>query len=129
MDFREVLKILIDKSRHYKKILQDIEDKNKRNSVDPGTEYSEYIKGTKELEVKLFFEKLDQANNYDFDQAIRNIENEFRLEKREDVRKIRKRIEFIHVVGITGFMIIILISVLYLIEPWLRMYNMNQIGL
>lgn len=129
VDFREVLRVLIDKSVYYKQILQEIEDRNKRNFIDPKAIYGPFIKESKELEVKLFFEKLDEANNYDFDQAIKNIQNEFRLEKRDDIRKIRKRIEFIHTVGVMGFMILILILVLYLIEPWLRLYNMNNIGL
>ena len=128
VDFREVLRVLIDKSVYYKQILQEIEDRNKRNFIDPKAIYGPFIKGSRELEVKLFFEKLDEANNYDFDQAIKNIQNEFKLEKREDIRMIRKRIDFIHTVGVMGFMILILILVLYLIEPWLKMYNMNNIG-
>ncbi|MDF2522569.1 MAG: hypothetical protein K0R31_210 [Clostridiales bacterium] len=128
VDFREVLRVLIDKSVYFKQILQEIEDRNKRNFIDPKAIYGSLIKDSKDLEVKLFFEKLDEANNYDFDQAIKNIQNEFRLEKREANRRIRKRIEFIHTMGILGFMMLILILVLYLIEPWLKLYSMNNIG-
>ncbi|MCG8501653.1 MAG: hypothetical protein MJB12_14805 [Firmicutes bacterium] len=127
VDFMEVLKILIDKSKYYKKILQEIEDKNKKNSVDNCRIYNTYIRNWKDVDLKLFFEKLDEANNYDFDQAILNIENEFRLQRREEIRKVRKRIEFIHVMGIMGFMLIITLLIVYLIIPWMQLYDMNKI--
>lgn len=128
VDFNEVLKILIDKSRYYKRILQEIEDMNRRNSVDNGLIYSSLIKKLTNINEKLFFEKLGEANNYDFDQAVQNIENEFRLERQETARRIRKRIEIINVAGLTGLMAVIAIMVFYLIFPWIRMYNMNSLG-
>lgn len=129
VDFREILKALIDKSKHYRSILQEFEDGNRRSSENMSLIYGRHIRNAKDLDVKLFFEKLDQGNNYNFEQAVINIENEFRLERREDMRSIRKRIELIHVMGVVGFMVIIVILVLYLIEPWLRMYDMRSFGL
>jgi len=128
VDFMSVLRCLIEKSRYYKPMLEEIEDKNKRNSINRREIYSNLIAGAGDINLKLFYEKLDEANNYDFDQAIRNIENEFQLEKREEQRKVRKRIEFIHVIGIMGMICIIVILMVYLIMPWLRMYNMQQLG-
>lgn len=128
VDFMKVLDCLIDKSRYYKNILEEIRENNLKNSVDTREVYTRYIKQTKDITVKLFFEKLDEANNYDFKQAVTNIENEFRLEKREAVRNVRKRIEVIHIAGVMGFMLIIAILTIYLIMPWMSMYNTNQTG-
>ena len=108
-------------------MLSDIEEKNKKNSVNNRDIYQELIKGAKDLDTKLFYEKLDQANNYDFDQAVLNIENEFKMEKRAQARKVRKQIEIIHAAGIIGFMFLVVILILYLIIPWIEAYNMNQI--
>jgi hypothetical protein len=127
VDFMELLKLLIDKSKYHKKMLIDIEEKNKKNSVNKRSIYRLLIKNAKDIDTKLFYEKLDQANNYDFDQAVLNIENEFKMEKRSDLRKVRKQIEIIHAAGIIGFMVLIVILIFYLIIPWIQAYNMNQI--
>lgn len=127
VDFMELLKILIDKSKYHKAMLCDIEEKNKRNSVNKRSIYQALIKNAKDIDTKLFYEKLDQANNYDFDQAVLNIENEFKMEKRSELRKVRKQIEIIHAAGIIGFMLLVVILILYLIIPWIKAYNMNQI--
>ncbi|MDH7567830.1 MAG: hypothetical protein QHH06_15445 [Clostridiales bacterium] len=129
VDFMEVLKILIARAKYYKSVLLDIEDKNKRNSVNTGEIYRDIYTSAKSLNEKLFFEKLDEANNYDFDQAVKNIAYEFNLERRELEREVRKRIDAIHVVGVTGFLLVILVMVIYLIQPWLSMYDLRQLGI
>jgi len=128
VDFLSVLKVLIRKSKYYKSILIEIEECNRLNSANNKEIYTNRIKNTKDLDEKLFFEKLDEANNYDFDQAIRNIENEFRLERRDQARKVRKRIEVIHLSGMLGAMVIIMLMVIYLILPWMELYSMSQMG-
>ncbi len=126
VDFMEVLSLLIQKSKYYKKILQQIEDSNRKNSIDNKTIYSTYIRQCKDIDLKLFFEKLDEANNCDFDKAILNIENEFKLHRREEIRSIKKQIEFIHIMGILGFMLIITVLIVYLIVPWMQLYDMQE---
>lgn len=127
VDFMELLKILMEKAKFHKKLLCEIEEKNKRNPINKRSIYQHLIREEKDIDLKLFYEKLDQANNYDFDQAILNIENEFKMEKRAELRKVRKQIEVINAAGIIGFMVLIVILILYLIFPWIKAYNMNQI--
>ncbi|MCX8130728.1 MAG: hypothetical protein N3I35_11590 [Clostridia bacterium] len=127
VDFSRLLKILGDKAKYHKKVIKEIEEMNKKNSIDNKNIYSSLIRNTKDIDMKLFYEKLDQANNYDFDQAVLNIENEFMMDRRTQARKIRKQTELIHAVGITGFMALIFILIIYLIIPWLEAYNMNQV--
>jgi len=128
VDFYKVLNILIEKSKLYRAFLEDVRDKNLKNTVDNHSIYQNYIKKSKRIDEKLFFEKLNQANNYDFEQAVQNIQNEFRLEKREEARKVRKKIEVIHIIGLTGLMLIITALIMYLIIPWTNMYDMNNFG-
>ncbi len=125
-DFMMVLDELIDKSKYYTKILKDIQDANKKNYQDNSKIYAKYIKESKDIETKLFYEKLDEANNYDFDQAIENIKNEFNLDKRAQLRKTKKMVETIHVWGIIGFMLLIVLLVLYLLLPWLSAYDLDS---
>ena len=126
-DFMMVLAELIDKSKYYKKILQEIEDSNKKNYEENTKIYQKYIQDSKDLETKLFFEKLDEANNYDFDQAILNIKNEFNLDKRMQTRKVKKMVESIHVWGLLGFMGLICIIIMYLLMPWLDTYQLGAL--
>jgi hypothetical protein len=123
--FQDVLNILIDKSKHYKNTLIEINKNINKNSNNPEELYREYIIRTNELEEKLFFEKLQMANNYDFSLAIENIKNEFKISQRETDRKVKKRVEGIHMVGVMGIMILIFIWVLYLILPWMQRFNME----
>jgi hypothetical protein len=127
VDFMELLEMLIERSKYYKEMLQEIQDANKRNNIDNKAIYMNLISNTKNLDLKLFYEKLDQANNYDFDQAILNIHNEFKMEKREVARKIKKRIDLINILGILFFMILIVILIMYLMIPWMKSYNMSQL--
>ncbi|GAB6088043.1 hypothetical protein [Alkaliphilus crotonatoxidans] len=127
VDFIEVLVRLIDKSKYYEKMLRAIERENKKNTVSNQTIYRQFIHREKDIDIKLFLEKLDQANNYDFDQAIINIENEFKLERRQQIRKVRKQIEFIHAWGIIGSFLLIALLTVYMLRPWLTAYDMNQL--
>ena len=107
-----------------KKILLEIEESNKKNYEENTKIYQKYINESKDLETKLFFEKLDEANNYDFDQAIINIKNEFNLDKRMQTRKVKKTVENIHVWGLVGFMALIVLIIFYLLMPWMTSYDM-----
>jgi len=127
VDFMTVLRELIDKSKYFKKTLQEIEDYNKKNYEENTRIYLKYIQQAKDVETKLFFEKLDEANNYDFDQAILNIKNEFNLDKRVQNRKCKKAVENIHIWGLVGFMALIVMMIMYLLLPWLTIYDMNSL--
>lgn len=126
VDFMMVLEVLIHRSKYYRKNLLFIQRENKKNTQPNQEIYRGFIQRMKDIDEKLFFEKLDQANNYDFDQAIVNIENEFRLEQRQRMRKVRKQIELIHVGGILGSFMLIALLTLYMLIPWLTAYDMTQ---
>jgi len=128
VDFNEVLESLIEKARFYRPDLENIKEKTIRNSVDNNDIYKPYMKKTKSISEKLFFEKLCEAQNYDFDQTIKNIAYEFKLDRREEARNVKKRIELIHVWGLVGLMAIIFVMILYLVMPWMRAYDLGNIG-
>ncbi|MCG8539950.1 MAG: hypothetical protein MJA82_08430 [Clostridia bacterium] len=125
--YSEVLDIIVDKSKYYRQILKKIQFLRQKNTVDNKNIYKEgYLGGTNNLELKLFLEKLDQADNYDYDQAILNIENEFKTDKRERARKIKKRIEVMEIFGLVGSLVIITFMTIYLLLPWLSSYDLNS---
>ncbi|MCT4611764.1 MAG: hypothetical protein N4A47_00175 [Clostridia bacterium] len=129
VDFMDLLKDLIEKSKYHKNMLKDIEDLNKRNYIDNTSIYKGYISRAKDINIKLFYEKLDEANNYDFDQAILNIKNEFELEKRVETRKIKKQVEMINMWGVVGFIVLILLIIGYMLQPWLSAYNFSDFNM
>lgn len=125
--YNEVLDIIISKSKYHKNILNQIQVLRNKNTIDNKKIYREdYLGQIKDLELKLFLEKLDQADNYDYNQAILNIENEFKTDKRERARKIKKRIELMEFVGIAGSMGIIALITIYLLLPWLSIYDLSS---
>ncbi len=125
--YNEVLDIIISKSKYHRNILKKIQMLRNKNTIDNRKIYKEsYLGSIKDLELKLFLEKLDQADNYDYAQAILNIENEFKTDKRERARRIKKRIELMEFVGIAGSMGIIALITIYLLLPWLSIYDLNS---
>jgi len=125
VDFRKVMKSIIARAYYFKKDLELIEDVHKKSNIDNRRFYTELIDSTKDVNVKLFYEKLDQAANYDFDQAVKNIAGDFATEKREYARYIRKKLELIHVVGIVGILILLTIEMGYLLAPWMQLMNLE----
>lgn len=125
VDFMDLLEGLIEKAKYHKTMLEDIQDLNKRNYIDNRDIYKSYIRRANDINLKLFYEKLDEANNYDFDQAILNIKNEFKLEKRVETRNIKKKIESIHILGIVGFMALTLLVIVYMLIPWMTAYDIS----
>ena len=126
-NFKEVLKNMIQRSYYNQNFLREIEKVNDETDSKIKSFYGNYISLEKDIDKKLFYEKLDEANNYDFDKAIINIKNEFALERRERQRKIKKREEFMHTIGLTGFMVIFTVTLLYLIIPWMQFYSIDNI--
>ncbi|MBN4062612.1 hypothetical protein JYU21_00330 [Alkaliphilus sp. AH-315-G20] len=126
VNFMELLSILISKSKYYSVTLKEIQKLNYKNSIDSKVIYLDLVSNCKDIDVKLFYEKLDQANNYNFSQAIKNIKSEFYIEKRRDIRAVKKQMELINAIGIIGCFLIIAIMTMYMLVPWLFAYDMSQ---
>ncbi len=122
-DFNEVLDILIYESLYYKPVLEEIKNVTARNTINNSDIYGKYMRKAVNISERLFLEKLCEAQNYSFDQAVRNISYEYKLERREKERNVRKRVEMIHLWGIAGTMAVIFLIILYLITPWMGMLN------
>ena len=72
------------------------------------------------MDTKLFIEKLEIADCHSFEDAMRNIRDDFFQQKRILARKTKKRIELIHIVGVVGMFLLITVLMLYLLGPWLK---------
>lgn len=125
VDYQQVLKQLIARSQYYRLALEDIQEAHKQSNVDQMQYYRTLLTQTKELDVRLFFEKLDLASNYDFEQAVQAIANDFSQEKREEARRVKKKVESIHIVGVVGLFFLITLLMLYLLGPWLEQLSLT----
>ena len=94
--------------------------------VDKEDFFSELLINTKDIDSKLFYEKLFIGFLYDFDLAIRSIEGDFLQEKRAYARFIKKRVNLIHIVGVTGLFVAMTILLMYMLKPWLNSMNFQQ---
>lgn len=127
VDFTSVIKTMIEKSSFYKQDLQNILEALRKSNLDREEYFSTLLAETKDIDSKLFFEKLNIAFFYDFDQAVQGIAGDFEQEKRAHTRFIKKKIGLIHIIGITGLFVIMTILLIYMLQPWLNSFDMTQI--
>ncbi len=125
MNFTEILSLLIKKSKYYKDILLQIEVVNNKNTVENEQVYRDILSSVKDYDAKLFFEKLEQANNSNFNYAIKNIEEEELITQEERKIKVNQRVESIHAFGVVGAFIIIFLLINYLLIPWLQSQDIS----
>ena len=119
VDYLQVVNTMYERSFFYRHDLEQLMDILRKNNIDKEDFFGELLLRTGDLDSKLFYEKLSIGFLYDFDLAIRNIEADFIQEKRAHARYIKKRINFIHIIGITGLFIAMAILLLYMLQPWL----------
>ena len=100
---------------------------NWESAVDKEEFYRCLMEDTDDINIRLFYEKLNIAANYDFDLAVKSITDDFKREKREHERHVKKRIELINIIGITGLFIIITILMVYLLRPWMEMMEISNL--
>lgn len=118
--FMDILAKMKNKSKYHSDFFNSIYEANIKTNMKLKELYSQFIQDERNLEFKLFYEKLDQANNYDFDQAILNIKNEFKIDRKARERRIKKQIQKIEIHGGVATLILVSIMVaLYLLKPWL----------
>lgn len=120
VDYVRVIRLLSERAVYYKSNLDAILEMHRMSNVDKEQFYKRIIHTAPDMDSKLFFEKLELADCYSFDDALRNIHDDFLQQKRVLARKIKKRIELLHVIGVVGMFLIITILMLYLLGPWLE---------
>lgn len=126
INFTDILGLLINRSKYYRNILLQIEVVNNKNTVENEQVYREILSSVKDDDAKLFFEKLEQANNNNFTYAIKNIEEEELMTQEERKTKIDQRVEAIHAFGVVGAFIIIFLLANYLLIPWLQSQDISS---
>lgn len=126
VDFGKLMKTMIGRADYFKQDLEAIYETHQKSNTDTEQFYSQLKADTKDIDIKLFYEKLDMAANYDFDLAVKTIRDDFIREKRENARKVKKKVELINIVGIAGLFIAIAILMIYLLSPWLTMLEISN---
>lgn len=125
VDFTKVIKTMIDKSFYYKKDLMDIMEAFRKSNLDREEFFGNLLENTKDIDSKLFYEKLHIAFFYDFDLAVKGISGDFEQEKRAQARLVKKKISLIHIIGITGLFVVMTILLIYMLQPWLASLDMS----
>ena len=123
VDTMQVISTMYGRSYYYKQQLEQIMDALRKSTIDKEDFFNDLLADAEDLDSKLFFEKLSIGFLYDFDMAIQNIEADFLQEKRAYARQLKKRIDLIHIVGVTGLFIAMTILMVYLLKPWLITMN------
>lgn len=123
VDTMQVISTMYGRSYYYKQQLEQIMDALRKSTIDKEDFFNELLLQSEDIDSKLFFEKLSIGFLYDFDMAIQNIEADFIQEKRAYARQLKKRIDLIHIVGVTGLFIAMTILMVYLLKPWLITMN------
>lgn len=127
VDYMQVVNAMYERSAFYKNDLEQIMDVLRKSNVDKEEFFYELLYSTKDIDSKLFYEKLSIGFLYDFNLAVRSIGADFDQEKRAYARFIKKRVNFIHIVGITGLFIAMTIILIYMLKPWLSSMSLNII--
>lgn len=125
VDFTTVIKTMIDKSFYYKKDLMDIQEALRKSNLDREEFFGKLLEDTKDIDSKLFYEKLNIAFFYDFDMAVKGISGDFEQEKRAHARLVKKKIGLIHIIGVTGLFVAMTILLIYMLQPWLASLDMT----
>ena len=120
VDCMQVINNMYDRAEYFKTDLERIMDILRKSNVDKEDYFNELLNETSDIDTKLFFEKISIGILYDFDLAIKSIAGDFAQEKREYARFIKKRINLIHIVGVTGLFIAMTILLMYMLKPWLE---------
>ena len=123
VDYMQVVNAMYERSYCYRQDLERIMDVLRKSSIDKEDFFSELLEESADLDSKLFYEKLSIGFLYDFDLAVRNIEADFLQEKRAYARFIKKRVNFIHIIGITGLFIAMAVLLIYMLQAWLKSMN------
>ena len=126
IDYMQVVNGMYERALYYKQDLEKIMDILRKSNVDKEDFFNELLVNTTDLDSKLFYEKLYIGFLYDFDLAVRSIEGDFLQEKRAYARFIKKRVNLIHIVGITGLFAAMTILLMYMLKPWLNSMNLQQ---
>lgn len=127
VDFTTVIKTMIEKSYYYKQDLMNILEALRKSNLDREEFFGQLLGETKDIDSKLFFEKLNIGFFFDFDMAVKGISGDFEQEKRAHARLIKKKISLIHIMGITGLFIAMTILLIYMLQPWLESLDMTGI--
>lgn len=125
VDYLQIMNALYERALYYRSDLEHIIDTFRKSNIDKEEFFSDLLSQTKDLNSKLFFEKLSIGFLYDFDAAVNCIRDDFEQEKRECARMIKKQVGFLHTVGVTGLFIAMTILLLYMLKPWLSSMNIK----
>jgi hypothetical protein len=85
-------------------------------------------KEQKTVYIRMFFEKLEEAQNGDFNKAIMNIKKELKYDRSDIKRKTIKKVVNIHSLGQTLFFVLMAFLMFYFFIPWMKVMDMANVS-
>lgn len=125
VDYMQVVNAMFERADCYKNDLERIMDVLRKSNIDKADFFNELLYETDDIDSKLFYEKMSIGFLYDFDLAIKSIEGDFLQDKRAYARFVKKRVNLIHIVGITGLFVAMTVLLMYMLKPWLESMNIQ----
>ena len=127
VDYMQVVNAMYERAVYYKNDIENIMDVLRKSNVDKEDFFSGLLSETDDIDSKLFYEKLSIGFLYDFDLAVKSIESDFTQEKRAYARHVRKRIQLIHMIGVTCLFVVMTLLLLYMLKPWIDSMELSMI--
>ena len=118
--FSEVLAILQDHAVYLEETLLLIRQERDRNSADLLQVYQGLDRQVEDLELRLFLEKLSQADRIHFSEGVRSMQTDLNIGRLIRQREARRRKEQIELAGIFLGLTLAGLLTYAMLLPWLR---------
>lgn len=128
VNFNNVLdEMILEATPNVRKNLTRIKEAMQNNNSSTHAVLVEIGRKQKTSFERLFYEKLDQALNFDFDTAVDNVTKEIKYDRQELKRKYEKKTTSMKMWGSTIFMILLTLVIFYMLIPWQQLMNFNSL--
>lgn len=123
-NFRVALETMRKKARpKVKEKLDKIFEAINSTSVNAHDVLVKMAKEQKTISERLFFEKLDEAANNDFDKAISNLRKELKYERSDVKRRYNKKVGNINTLAQVSLLFLLMFLMFYFFIPWMKLIN------
>lgn len=124
--FDEVFRILRDNARSLRPLFDRLEQKRTSNTEDLRFVYQTLGQECGDLEVRLFLEKLYQADCLDLRQGVESLRMDQMIQKMTRRREAESLRSLIELFGLTFSVVLAGLLTYYLLLPWLTLYSMQM---
>ncbi len=125
--FDEVFRILRDNARSLRPLFDRLEQKRSSNTEDMRQVYKTLGQECRDLEIRLFLEKLYQADCLDLQQGVQSLQMDQMIQKMTRRREAEQLRNVIELFGLSFSVILAGLLTYYLLLPWLALYSTQMV--